>query len=231
MEPVKSRAEQAAQTRLRLLERARELFLEQGYAATSTRQIAAAAQVTERTLFNIVASKSELLRLVVITSVVGEPVSTPWADTSDPLLERDEFARALGAGTTAQALNQFCAAVTELHQRSARLAAVVRAAADVDPGAAAFWSWGVAQQVSDCRRFVDLLHSRGSLRPGLEPAEAADSLAVLSGHETYWRFSEELGWPPERYRRWLHRLCSAELLGPVKEIRPAERDGGADGDR
>jgi AcrR family transcriptional regulator len=213
MEPVKSRADRAAATRLRLLDCARELFLSQGFAATSTRQIAAAAAVTERTLFNIVPSKSELLRQVVITSVVGAPVLTPWPETADPLLDRDEFAVALRAETAAGVVEQFCAAVTELHQRSAPLAAVVRAAADVDAGAAEFWRWGVAQQVTDCRRFVDVLRQRCWLQAGLDPAEAADALAVLTGHETYWRFTDQLGWPAERYRAFVQRHCSAELMG------------------
>ena len=72
MTPLTSRAEKAEATRSRVIARARDLFLVQGYAATSTRQIAADAEVTERTLFNIVPTKSDLLRDVLKTYVFDQ---------------------------------------------------------------------------------------------------------------------------------------------------------------
>ncbi len=205
MREVIGRAEKAQATRERLLARAGELFLAQGFAATSTRQIAEAAQVTERTLFNIVPNKSELLRQVVLTAVVGDPPR--------PLLRRDDFRASVEASSLEESLDAFVAAVAALHERSSALAEVVRQAAAVDPGAAEFWAWGNAQQVADCRVLIRQVRRRGWLSSRQKPTRLADSLAVLSGHETYYRLVHERGWSADAYRRWLARHCSAELTG------------------
>ena len=212
MDEHKSRAAKAADTRRRVVERARELFLDQGYAATSTRQIAAAAEVTERTLFNIVPNKSELLRQVLLDSV--------FVGYSGPMLEREDFVGLLGASSAEEFLRGFVRWVTSLHTRSAVTAEMVRRASVVDAGGAELWQWGSARQVSDCRALVDLLRQRSWLRHGLTPAEAAASLAVLSGHETYWRFVTELGWTSRRYARWLNRHC-LELIGSAAQPAPS----------
>lgn len=186
------------------MDRAHDLFLVQGYALTTTREIAAAAQVTERTLFNIVPNKSELLRQVMLRHV--------FAGQASPVLERADFATVVRSTSAADFLEAFAEWVAALHRRSAELAEVVRAAAAVDAGAAELWQWGVQRQVEDCRSIVGLMHRRGWLS-GRPRTESASSLAVLSGHETYRRLIDELHWPQARYRRWLVRHCAADLLG------------------
>jgi AcrR family transcriptional regulator len=205
MRDRKSRVEQAAATRARVVRKALELFLAQGYAATSTRQIAEAAGVTERTLFNIVPSKSELLRQVVLAHVFTQDYG--------PLLERKDFAATLHSASVVEFLSEFTRWVTRLHGSTAPIAEMVRQAAAVDTGAAELWRWGDKQQVTDCRNLVGLLRNRGWLQAGLTAGETADSLALLSGHETYWRLVTERHWSHQRYRRWLHRHCALELIG------------------
>lgn len=205
MNDYTSRTQKTQATRTRLFARAADLFLTQGYSATSTRQIADAAEVTERTLFNIVPSKSELLRQVVLSAVVGPP--------PQPLLRREDFTASLQATSLEEFVEAFVSAVASLHERSAALAEVVRQAAGVDAGAAEFWAWGNAQQLSDCRRLVREVQRHGWLGSGRSPARVADSLAVLSGHETYHRLVHQRGWSPRAYRRWLHQHCSDDLTG------------------
>lgn len=199
-----TRTEKAAATRARVIESARTLFLAQGYAATTTRQVAAEAGVTERTLFNIVATKSDLLREVLLTYV--------FTDNYGPLLERRDFAPIMAAPTLSQFLISYTAWVVSLHTRTAQVAEMTRSAAVVDAGAADIWSWGNAQQVKDLLELAKTLQQRSWLRPDLQPAEAARSFAVISGHETYWRLVVDQRWSPTRYRKWLHRHCAAELV-------------------
>lgn len=201
----KSRLEQAAATRGRVAEKALELFLAHGYAATSTRQIAGAAGVTERTLFNIVPSKGELLRQVVLAHVFTQDYG--------PLLERKDFNATVHAESVEEFLREFTRWVTRLHGGTAPIAEMVRRSAVVDAGAAELWLWGYQQQVTDCRNLVGLLRHRGWLRAGLAGTETAESLAVLTGHETYWRLVTERQWSQPRYRRWLKRHCALELIG------------------
>jgi AcrR family transcriptional regulator len=198
-----SRVEKAAATRRRVLEQALTLFLEQGFAATTTREIADRAHVTERTLFNLAANKSDLLRQVLLTFV--------FTDDFGPLLERKDFQPVLRTHTVAAFLTEFTHWVDNLHQQTSAAAEMTRAAAGADRGAAEIWTWGNQQQITDLHNLSTELRRRGWLRPGLSAAEAASSLAVLSGHETYWRLVIEQQWSPFRYRRWLRRHCAAEL--------------------
>jgi AcrR family transcriptional regulator len=202
-EPLR-RTEKAAATRARLIECARTLFLTQGYAATTTRQVAAAAHVTERTLFNVMPSKSDLLRQVLLTYV--------FTDDHGPLLHRKDFAPILRADSAEAFLTQYSQWVGDLHRRTSAVAEMTRAAASVDAGADDMWAWGNAQQIDDLDNLVNVLDQRHWLQPNLTPREVARSFAVLSGHETYWRLVTEQHWNISRYRQWLHRHCAAELI-------------------
>jgi AcrR family transcriptional regulator len=198
-----SRVDKTAVTRARVIDSARTLFLLQGYAATTTRQVASHAKVTERTLFNIVANKSQLLREVLLSHV--------FTDDFGPLLERQDFSPVLRAASVDEFLTEYSKWVVSLHSRTADLAEMTRAAASVDIGAAEIWRWGNAQQVMDLTNLAAELNQRGWLRSGIAPGDVARSLAILSGHESYWRLVNDEQWSRARYRRWLHRHCATEL--------------------
>ena len=204
MTDTPSRAQKTAATRARVIESARALFVTQGYAVTTTREVAARAGVTERTLFNVVASKSDLLREVLKTYV--------FTGDYGPLLERRDFAPVLAASTVDVFLTRYSQWVAALHASTSPIAEMTRAAAPVHPGAAEAWAWGNAQQVIDLDNLARALDVRGWLRPGLSRREVGRSFAVLSGHETYWRLVVEQGWSAASYRRWLRRHCAADLI-------------------
>src|SRR6478735_5598301 len=85
------RGEQAAQTRALVLEAARDLFAEHGWAATGMRDVAASAGVAVETIYANFGSKTELLKAALDTRVAGD-------DLPIPIANRAEFA-ALGEGT------------------------------------------------------------------------------------------------------------------------------------
>ena len=80
------------------------------------------------------------------------------------------------------------------------------------------------QRWSRCRRLLqDRLaaqterirtHLRDDLRPGLTVSEAGQRYCALASPDLYHLLVSELGWTPERHRRWLTQLLGAELLGP-----------------
>jgi len=71
-----------AKNRERLLQAAGQLFAQRGYRGTTTRDIAEAAGITERTLFRHVPSKAALFREAVIAPVQSfvNEFSEGWAD-------------------------------------------------------------------------------------------------------------------------------------------------------
>src|ERR1700756_327095 len=76
------RAEQARATRRRIIGGARQLFLGQGYAATTLDQVAAAAGVAVQTVYFHFGNKRTVLKEVMDVLAVGD-------DAPVPLLDRD----------------------------------------------------------------------------------------------------------------------------------------------
>src|SRR2546423_637855 len=75
------RAQQAATTRQAVLDAARQLFVAQGYGATTIDQIAARAGVSKPTVFTAVGNKQTLLSTVRDVAMAGD-------DEKVPVLER-----------------------------------------------------------------------------------------------------------------------------------------------
>src|SRR5580692_4117959 len=94
-----TRAESKERTRQRLLEEARRLFRERGYAATSLEQIAEAAEVTKGAIYGHFSSKEDLLLSAIEASRGTTPeYMTMLNDRSRPLSERlAEFSRIAAA--------------------------------------------------------------------------------------------------------------------------------------
>lgn len=98
--------------------------------------------------------------------------------------------------------------------RAAPIGAVLLAAAQVDPEAAAMLRTSDAHRMAGARAFIDHLDSIGGLRAGLDRAEAADLCWLAMGHGPYQRLVIQRGWKPDRYRQWRTAAVSRELLGP-----------------
>lgn len=81
-EAADGRRQIGARNRERLLAAATELFAQRGYRGTTTKDLAAAAGITERTLFRHVPSKAALFRQAVIAPVDAfvRDFSTGWSD-------------------------------------------------------------------------------------------------------------------------------------------------------
>ena len=76
-------------------------------------------------------------------------------------------------------------------------------------------SAGTASDAKEPRQLVAVLASKGALREGLKPRDAADRLWLLTSAEQYMLAADGLSWSPSRYERWLGDLLEAELLDPA----------------
>src|SRR6476469_7933977 len=84
------RTKRTMATRLRVIEAARDLFLERGYPVTSIEAIAAAADVAPATLYRLFPSKRDLLKAVVDVSAVGDDEPVALHERPELLALRDE---------------------------------------------------------------------------------------------------------------------------------------------
>src|SRR6266498_5602066 len=77
------REEAARHTRVRIRESAARLFVEQGFVATTMKQVATAAGVAERTVYAAFPSKADLFNEALGVATVGDDLPVPVADRAE----------------------------------------------------------------------------------------------------------------------------------------------------
>jgi AcrR family transcriptional regulator len=202
------RDDQARRTRRAVVTAARELFLTQGYAPTTIDAIAAAAQVSRRTVFNAAGSKVALLKLALDWAIVGddEPVG----------LEQRPGVRAIQAERDPRrALELWAEMVVEIAGRVAPIGQVLYAAADSDPEAAQLLADEGRGRMYGATAFISHLASLDGLDAGVSQPRAAELCwALMDGH-LYHLLVTEQGWTAAAFTRWLADSLSATLLKPA----------------
>jgi AcrR family transcriptional regulator len=205
--PYRSRLrdDQARATRRRIVDAARELFVEQGYARTTIDAIAARAGVSRKTVFTAVGGKVEMLKLAWDWTLAGDDEPVAMADRPAMVALR----ALTDPGAVIAAWVRFN---TPIAIRLARLYDVLVVAADGDADAAALHAVVEQQRTLAAQHLVDKLVATGGLRPEL-PRDRADSIAALFlDPVSARRCVLEAGWTPEEYEAYLDRQMRAALL-------------------
>ena len=202
-----SRQEGARVTRRAILVAARELFLRQGYAATTMPDIAKSADVALDTVYAAVGKKPALFRLLVETAISGE-------DEAVTAEERD-YVRAIRAEPiAANKLRIYAAALCKIHPRLAPLVTALQGAARLDSDLRALWSEISDRRAENMRLFAENLALTGSLRTELSTSTAADIIWSLGSPEYYGLLVEQRGWELPEFERWLADSWTKLLLRP-----------------
>jgi AcrR family transcriptional regulator len=200
------RADQARETRRRVMEAALRLFVERGYAGTTIAAVAERASVSPETIYLSVGGKRGLLEGVIGTAISGE---------ADPL-DREtalwaEIGQLPGARERLAKMVEYSCSILA---RTRPVHAVIRGAADKEAFAAALGTRllrdRLAAQTERIRAYLG-----DELRPGLSVTEAGERYCALASPELYYLLTAELGWTPEQHRTWLTGLLETELLGPA----------------
>ena len=201
------RDEQARRTRRAIVTAARELFLGQGYAATTIDAIAAAAHVSRRTVFNAVGGKTVLLKLALEWAIVGDDEPVPLADR--PAIKAIQAER-----DPRRALALWVDMVVDIAARVAPIGAVLYAAADGDPEAAELLAKEAQIRMYGARAFAGHLSALGGLAAGVTEQQAADLCwAIMDGH-LYRLLVTQRGWTPAAFAQWLSDSLAATLVRP-----------------
>jgi AcrR family transcriptional regulator len=203
--PRPTRRERAQATRRRIIEAALVRFRGQGYAATTMETIASDAGVAVQTVYFAFHTKAELL-LAALRVAGGDR-----GDPEEPV-ERAWFGRVMAATSGTRRLALIVELGNEIYRGVSPLMPAVRAAASVDPGVDAAWQALARDRRDGMRRVIDTFARRGELRPGLDPTFALDLLFGVHRWETYQAFTEECGWPIERYKAWQFATLARQLL-------------------
>jgi AcrR family transcriptional regulator len=207
---VKRRYESAArtaaaqETRRKIRVAAASLFVERGYEATSMKAIAAAAGVSERTVFLVFPTKAALLGECVRVAVRGD-------DEAQPLLARDR-SRALLEAAPERMIGLLADASADLLERAARLLAVGESVGPEDPVLNEVRERGRAATRSDMLEIARAMKRAGVVGRGLSAERAADMMYALAASESvYLRLVDHRGWSTADYARMLERALTGAL--------------------
>jgi AcrR family transcriptional regulator len=199
------RDEQARRTRRAIVAAAHDLFVAQGYAATTIDGIAEAAGVSRRTVFDSVGGKPALLKLALDWAFVGddEPVA---------LADRPAVKAIVAESDPAKSLAAWVGAATEIAARIAPLGEVLTAAADIDPTVAELLATADHNRLVGATKFIQHLASLGGLAVGVTEQSAAELCWALTDGHLYRQLVARRGWSGADFNRWLYGTLAATLL-------------------
>jgi AcrR family transcriptional regulator len=199
------RRQAAARTRVAILDAARELFTERGYAATPMTAIADRAGVALDTVYASAGRKPELAMLLIETAISG-------TDQAIPAEQRDYVQAIQAAPDASTKIGLYAAAITAIAPRMALVLGIIRQAAPGEPELAALWTEIAERRAANMRLFIADLAAVAPLR--LDPDEAADIVWATNATELYHLLVGQRGWTPQRYQHFLtdtwHRLLLAD---------------------
>lgn len=199
------RQEQARQNRWAMLQAARQLFLERGFAATTMPAVAETAGLSVQTVYKAFGTKARLAKAVFDVAMAGD-------DEPVPMLQRASLRRVRDETDAHAKLRRYGEFLAQVAPRHVPVQLVIRDAAASDPEARAVWAELQAERLKGMTLFAKDLHDGGHLRPGVSANEARDVLWACNSAELFQLLVIERGWSPKRYGRWVaHALISALL--------------------
>jgi AcrR family transcriptional regulator len=195
-----ARAARAQATRQAILDSARRLFADRGYAATTLPTIAVEAGVAVQTVYAVFRRKRNILFALLdqMPLDAGLPgyrarLAAASGDPRTQLREVVGFSARMYGGTSD---------VTEL----------ARTIGGADQDLADLWREGEQRRYDAESELVADWHALGLLRAELNASEATDILWALSGPDAFRLLVRERAWAPDHYRDWLAAALERELL-------------------
>ena len=200
--PKKSRREQAAESRARMIEAASAAFAEDGYVGARMVDIATRAGVAVQTLYFTFHTKPELLQACYDHAVLGPERLAPR--------EQPFFRAIMTARSGRAALLAFADGNSTIVARVAPIDEAARAAQH-EPEAVEVRERSEHLRREGYRVVVQHLADRFGLRPGLSVEDGTDVLLTMGSGAPYLML-REYGWTHERYVAWLADTLALQLL-------------------
>ena len=201
MEKVKStlthRQRQALATRELIVDAACELFLAQGYMATTIEAISARAGVAVSTIYAVFRNKRGIL----------QAIRERWHRESG---QRDIYRQAMEQSDPKRRLELAAYATRRQWETGGAMMAIYQAAAVADPDAAAELSTALQGRRTFLTQFIDAMSEQ--LRLDLSSTRAAALFTTLTQPTIYQELVGEEGWSPEEYEVWLAETLQQQLL-------------------
>jgi AcrR family transcriptional regulator len=202
-----ARQARTRRTQTAVVEAARTLFLERGYAATTIEAISDLSDTPQATVYRLFSSKLGILKAVLDVSIAGD-------NQAIAMLDRPEVRLLLADQDPRKQLAGFAALLRELLTRAAPVYRILVDAARSDKDAASLLAEIARQRHEGQRRIARAIARSKALRPGLRERDAADIIHALASPEVYGLLVVDRGWTIERYEEWLKAILVDQLLYP-----------------
>lgn len=192
-------------TRAAVVEAARELFLERGYAATTIEAISDWSDTPQATVYRLFSSKLGILKALLDVSIGGDDQAVAMAD-------RPQVGAMLTDPDPRNQLAGFAALLREVMGRVASVHRILADAARSDEDAAGLLAEIARQRQEGQHRIARSLAKGKALRPGLRERDAADIIHALASPEVYGLLVLDRGWSADRYEDWVQTILAEQLL-------------------
>jgi AcrR family transcriptional regulator len=193
------------QARAAVVEAARHLFLQHGYAATTLAAVSESSGVPVATLYRLFSSKIGVLKAVLDVAAGGDDQPVAFGD-------RPDVVQRLQLDDPVELLETFAGVAAEVMQRVAPVHQILVGAAATDPDAAHLMADFTAQRRRGQARIARALAARHALAAGITERHAADIIFTLMSPEVYGLLTVSCGWTAKRYRQWLAHAMTSQLL-------------------
>jgi len=182
------------------------MFSENGYAGTSIKAVAAAADTSPENIYLVFGTKSALLRAWIDVSVAGDDARVPFIDRAEvrAVADLSTFRERLA---TAMAINR------AVNERVAAPLAVLDAAGQSDPDIAALSTALDAARHQDIAQLLGVVLGDVSTRGDLDRGAVVDLVAALLSVQLYRALVLTAGWTPQKYEQELGRQVSHAVIG------------------
>ena len=200
--PKRTRREQAAATKERIIQAAIEVFTQAGYVGARMNDIADRAGVAVQTVYFTFHTKPELLQASFDYAVLGPERLPPP--------EQAFFADLRAARSGRVVLAAFVQGNTAILRRAAAITEVAKSAPH-EPEAAAVVDHSERLRREGLSQVVKLLADRFGLRSSTTDEDATDLLLMLSSPATYLTL-QRYGWSEKKYIEWLTDTLAVQLL-------------------
>jgi AcrR family transcriptional regulator len=200
------RQAQAQETRRHILEAARKLFIERGYAGATAEAIATEAGVSAQTIYAIFKNKKKILvSLMNVSPSTGVEDHTPMPERANVQAvgeERDQ----------PRQLQMFAEVVANNLNQVAAVFEVMAEAAKIEPDFNRIVQKLNKQRLEHMTRAVQQIAANGPFREIMNEAYARDTIWTLTSGEVFLLLTRDRGWTRQKYAQWLADTLTRILL-------------------
>ena len=200
------RQAQANETRRHILEAARKLFMERGYAGATAEAIAAEAGVSAQTIYAIFKNKKRILiNLMNVSSPSGVEDHTPMLERAGPRAVSQEHDQR-------RQLQMFAQDVAKNLEQVAPVSEILVNAAKTEKDVDRILQRLLNQRVEHMKFAVQQIAPNGPFRQKVDEAYATDIVWTLTSPEVFLLLTRDRGWSNEEYAGWLADMLTSALL-------------------